>query len=174
MSSRRWRHNLRGNGRHKSQRWHVNHAAVWLCFPCGLCHRWMRASFWKKPATDLSDNIFFCLIQNIAIDFDRLDWITVKKVARLTGLEPATSGVTGRHSNQLSYNRATSWIETAVARLTGLEPATSGVTGRHSNQLSYNRLLSARSIRRRRCNRRHRMPRQAWFYPKLWIGFQHH
>ena len=28
-----------------------------------------------------------------------------KKVARLTGLEPATSGVTGRHSNQLSYNR---------------------------------------------------------------------
>ena len=28
------------------------------------------------------------------------------EVARLTGLEPATSGVTGRHSNQLSYNRA--------------------------------------------------------------------
>jgi hypothetical protein len=27
-------------------------------------------------------------------------------MARLTGLEPATSGVTGRHSNQLSYNRA--------------------------------------------------------------------
>ncbi len=26
-------------------------------------------------------------------------------MARLTGLEPATSGVTGRHSNQLSYNR---------------------------------------------------------------------
>ena len=25
------------------------------------------------------------------------------KVARATGLEPATSGVTGRHSNQLSY-----------------------------------------------------------------------
>jgi hypothetical protein len=24
----------------------------------------------------------------------------------LTGLEPATSGVTGRHSNRLSYNRA--------------------------------------------------------------------
>jgi hypothetical protein len=29
------------------------------------------------------------------------------KVARLTGLEPATPGVTGRYSNQLSYNRAT-------------------------------------------------------------------
>ncbi len=28
------------------------------------------------------------------------------EMARLTGLEPATSGVTGRHSNQLSYNRA--------------------------------------------------------------------
>ena len=27
-------------------------------------------------------------------------------VARLTGLEPATPGVTGRYSNQLSYNRA--------------------------------------------------------------------
>jgi hypothetical protein len=29
-----------------------------------------------------------------------------EKVARATGLEPATSGVTGRHSNQLSYARA--------------------------------------------------------------------
>ena len=27
-------------------------------------------------------------------------------MARETGLEPATSGVTGRHSNQLSYARA--------------------------------------------------------------------
>ena len=69
-------------------------------------------------------------------------------MARLTGLEPATPGVTGRYSNQLSYNRAshgTVLIETAVARLTGLEPATPGVTGRYSNQLSYNRLLSDRA-----------------------------
>ena len=29
----------------------------------------------------------------------------VAAVARLTGLEPATPGVTGRYSNQLSYNR---------------------------------------------------------------------
>ncbi len=27
-------------------------------------------------------------------------------MARLTGLEPATPGVTGRYSNRLSYNRA--------------------------------------------------------------------
>ncbi len=68
-------------------------------------------------------------------------------MARLTGLEPATSGVTGRHSNQLSYNRATrdgTKSGGSVARLTGLEPATSGVTGRHSNHLSYNRSLPAR------------------------------
>ena len=76
----------------------------------------------------------------------------------MTGLEPATSGVTGRHSNQLSYTRVQ--VETfelfrklmgravaplhlfleRVARVTGLEPATSGVTGRHSNQLSYTRV----------------------------------
>ena len=63
------------------------------------------------------------------------------KVARLTGLEPATPGVTGRYSNQLSYNRAFSGVRAirVVARLTGLEPATPGVTGRYSNQLSYNR-----------------------------------
>ncbi len=67
-------------------------------------------------------------------------------MARLTGLEPATPGVTGRYSNQLSYNRAT-YVRggRAVARLTGLEPATPGVTGRYSNQLSYNRTSAARA-----------------------------
>ncbi len=29
-----------------------------------------------------------------------------RKLARWTGLEPATPGVTGRYSNQLSYHRA--------------------------------------------------------------------
>ncbi len=61
-------------------------------------------------------------------------------MARLTGLEPATPGVTGRYSNQLSYNRAFNTRSGGrMARLTGLEPATPGVTGRYSNQLSYNR-----------------------------------
>jgi hypothetical protein len=32
--------------------------------------------------------------------------LTWKKLARWTGLEPATPGVTGRYSNQLSYHRA--------------------------------------------------------------------
>ncbi len=71
-------------------------------------------------------------------------------MARLTGLEPATPGVTGRYSNQLSYNRAflCSVVgEWKVARLTGLEPATPGVTGRYSNQLSYNRAFSIAAIR---------------------------
>ncbi len=50
---------------------------------------------------------------------DRCDWRAIgerarhdlekhfrKEMARVTGLEPATSGVTGRHSNRLSYTRA--------------------------------------------------------------------
>ena len=81
----------------------------------------------------------------------------------MTGLEPATSGVTGRHSNQLSYTRAAMYVRfldylksldyqyfSQVARVTGLEPATSGVTGRHSNQLSYTRVLAVASAWERR------------------------
>gem|GEM_PF-6550038 len=39
---------------------------------------------------------------------------SLRGVARVTGLEPATSGVTGRHSNQLSYTRVP--IRSAVRR----------------------------------------------------------
>jgi hypothetical protein len=77
-----------------------------------------------------------------SVNRPRIFRVSREEVARLTGLEPATPGVTGRYSNQLSYNRADEqelWGAMVVARLTGLEPATPGVTGRYSNQLSYNR-----------------------------------
>ena len=41
-------------------------------------------------------------------------------MARLTGLEPATPGVTGRYSNQLSYNRAFAFLATALALAEGV------------------------------------------------------
>ncbi len=90
-------------------------------------------------------------------------------MAERTGLEPATSGVTGQHSNQLNYRSAlklcrcpvypkTPWKpspmntffkvfsqglkNSAMAERTGLEPATSGVTGQHSNQLNYRSVLA--------------------------------
>ncbi len=44
-------------------------------------------------------------------------------MADRTGLEPATSGVTGRHSNQLNY-RSVAFI---VVGGTGVEPVTYGL-----------------------------------------------
>ena len=41
-----------------------------------------------------------------APDDSRSAFLKIKQVARVTGLEPATLGVTGRYSNQLSYTRA--------------------------------------------------------------------
>ena len=68
-------------------------------------------------------------------------------MARETGIEPATSTVTGWYSNQLSYSPAqerekvqSSFFTVKakkMARETGIEPATSTVTGWYSNQLSY-------------------------------------
>ncbi len=51
-----------------------------------------------------------------------------------TGLEPVTSCVTGRHSNQAELTHLSFAIPDTLAVRTGLEPVTSCVTGRHSNQ----------------------------------------
>jgi hypothetical protein len=50
-------------------------------------------------------------------------------MARLTGLEPATSGLTARCSNLLSYS--------PLAPATGIEPVTSRLTVGRYCQLSY-------------------------------------
>ena len=44
-----------------------------------------------------------------------------KKMAEWTGLEPATSGVTGQHSNRLNYHSA---VSTALVGAEGFEPPT--------------------------------------------------
>ena len=49
-------------------------------------------------------------------------------MARATGLEPATSGVTGRHSNQLSYARVASRVA-AMAAVYGAGPTLSSRLG---------------------------------------------
>ena len=44
-----------------------------------------------------------------------------EEVARMTGLEPATSGVTGRRSNQLSYIRVTATSPRGASDMTDPE-----------------------------------------------------
>ena len=55
-------------------------------------------------------------------------------MADRTGLEPATSGVTGRHSNQLNYRSAMRFSDFSnachfekVVGVAGVEPATYGL-----------------------------------------------
>ena len=55
-------------------------------------------------------------IRSVAYAVCRLSEFRLK-VAGVTGLEPATSGVTGRHSNQLSYTRTDRPPHPAVRRL---------------------------------------------------------
>gem|GEM_PF-4686670 len=52
------------------------------------------------------------------------DWAPFFVLAGLTGLEPATSGVTGRHSNRLSYNPLFYCNQFELVGDDGLEPPT--------------------------------------------------
>ena len=52
----------------------------------------------------------------------------LSRKATPTGLEPATSAVTGRRSNQLSY-RAIEYEALQLATVTGFDPVASTVTG---------------------------------------------
>ena len=56
--------------------------------------------------------------------------LTPERLAGLTGLEPATSDVTGRRSNQLNYHPARvapGPLEGILVGGTGFEPVTPGV-----------------------------------------------
>ena len=53
-------------------------------------------------------------------------------VAEWTGLEPATSCVTGKHSNQLNYHSVKLFLIVYMSPQPGLEPGTNGLTVRCS------------------------------------------
>ena len=55
-------------------------------------------------------------------------------MARVTGLEPATSGVTGRHSNQLSYTRV---LAVASAWEAALYVSTGCLSTRYSSPVKF-------------------------------------
>ena len=54
-----------------------------------------------------------------------------KRLAERTGIEPATSCVTGRHSNQLNYRSALRWCLAVTYSHTNVRCTTIGVTAFH-------------------------------------------
>ena len=69
---------------------------------CGTHHQ--KLAFLNKRYQHILRMVYLMLTRIVKIVYDRGKYQKYN-VARMTGLEPATSGVTGRRSNQLSYIR---------------------------------------------------------------------
>ena len=83
-----------------------------LCSTTELLPQYSFISYWwRDPELNWGHTDF----QSVALPTELSRHLSgVKKVAELTGLEPATSGVTGRRSDQLSYSSTFSvvwWAE---------------------------------------------------------------
>ena len=81
-------------------------------------------------------------------------WHFAEEVARATGLEPATSGVTGRHSNQLSYARALDRCTSGVAAVYGAPPPLSSTSLSRGPTLLQTPARGRGRERKPRCSRR--------------------
>src|SRR5690606_34664308 len=77
----------------------------------------------------------------------------LRGVARVTGLEPATSGVTGRHSNQLSYTRVPVRSDCAPRRGAAFRR---GCAEGQATWLWINQIIAAEGLRRPEAERRDR------------------
>ena len=81
--------------------------------------------FWKWQGSEYKKTLTECeRFKNLKLYLSKT---LQEEVAERTGLEPATSGVTGRRSNQLSYRSAFAWSGRAEPRMGfGLEQELNG------------------------------------------------